>query len=509
MEQKIIEIKLDDIIDKENPRKDLEPEALRQLANSIKEHGLLEPVSVAGPVDGKYTLILGRRRFKASKLAECETIRAIVINSSTNHPTGVMSAIQLTENIQRQDLNPVEEGEAFQEMRKVKIPVKAIAAKISKPEAYVEKRLAILAAGDDVKKALRNGDIRLGHALALARVVGGEQSKLLKQAVKQKMSVGDLVNSIGRGNSAASVFLNDAIFDRNACNGCKHNGGEQAILFETEGLKGHCLNPSCYTKKHNEVINSLKKKLDDAKVVRLENAYGNRGYSELYHAELKNFEEAVKKPEDYGYYLGKNCRGLPKLELWAKNKRQKIEGGHGSGMDNPEVRSKNVLIHRVQEYKTKFLEDKIAEKLNPGIMKTLLVVADYHLLKTTSLGHEGLKRYGITLGPCGPVNLLSKLLTMDNNDLIGLMHAINCQNVVRFDGGELEELSRFLKLDLKKEFRITEDFLQLHTIYQLKALAKELGGDVSKVSGKKAIVKAIMSGKTAGRVPKVFEKKLE
>ena len=145
------ELKITDIVrDEEQPRRDFSKEAIEALAASIKEHGVLQPIVVTKE-DGKYKIVAGERRWRASKIAGLETIPAIVRTLDSQNRL----EISIIENAQREDLNAIELATAYAKLKtQFNLSTEDIAAKVGKSEASVQNTIRLLNLPDDVKKIM-------------------------------------------------------------------------------------------------------------------------------------------------------------------------------------------------------------------------------------------------------------------------------------------------------------------------------------------------------------------
>lgn len=146
------------------PRIALDPEALAELATSIKEHGLLQPLIVTQQGPERYQLIAGERRWQAARLAGLITVPVIVKEAT---PQQVLE-LALVENIQRADLNPLEEAAAFRQLvEEFELTQEQVAERVGKSRSAVTNTLRLLRLPVEVQQALTDGSIREGHARAL------------------------------------------------------------------------------------------------------------------------------------------------------------------------------------------------------------------------------------------------------------------------------------------------------------------------------------------------------
>ena len=184
----VTEILLKDIRPNPNqPRRDFDESALEELAASIKEKGIVTPVTVR-EVEGGYELVAGERRWRASKKCKLKTIPAYVIAVKDD---AEMMEIALIENIQREDLNSLEESEAYAVLNsKFEMSHEAIAKAVGKKRVTISNSLRLLKLPPDIRKSLRKGDISAGHARAILQAkTGPVMHKIWKAILKQDLSV--------------------------------------------------------------------------------------------------------------------------------------------------------------------------------------------------------------------------------------------------------------------------------------------------------------------------------
>jgi len=143
--------------DKDQPRYQFNQEALEELANSIKEIGLLSPIKVRDTGDGRYKIIYGNRRYKASQMIGLESIPCIVSNATDEMD---IYFEQIAENLTREDFSPIEEAEAFHKLMnddRFRSSIKLLSSKLGKPENYIKNKLELLKFGNAVKKLIVSG----------------------------------------------------------------------------------------------------------------------------------------------------------------------------------------------------------------------------------------------------------------------------------------------------------------------------------------------------------------
>jgi ParB family transcriptional regulator, chromosome partitioning protein len=184
----VIEIEIEKVLPNENqPRKVFKDAALKELATSIKEKGVLQPVIVSRVGDGTFKLIAGERRWRASSLAGLKKIPALVKDVSSQDAI----EIALIENIQREELNPLETANAFSSLMKdFKLTQEELSERVGKERATVANYLRILKLPDEVKSLVNDGSLSIGHAKALLSIEDRlEQIEVARKIVREGLSV--------------------------------------------------------------------------------------------------------------------------------------------------------------------------------------------------------------------------------------------------------------------------------------------------------------------------------
>ena len=185
--KEILQLNLDDIIpNRFQPREVFDEQELKELALSIKEHGVIQPIIVRS-VNGKYEIIAGERRYKASALAGKTTIPAIINNLDDKEA----SKVALLENLQRKNLNPIEEARTFQKILELdEMTQEELAKTMGKSQSAVANKLRLLQLPDPIQDAILKKQIPEHHARLLLKVEDPKKQKeLFKQIVTEKLSV--------------------------------------------------------------------------------------------------------------------------------------------------------------------------------------------------------------------------------------------------------------------------------------------------------------------------------
>ncbi len=182
------------------PRREFDEGKLEELSSSIKSHGLLQPVVIRIRPDGAYELIAGERRVRASALAGLDEIPAIVENIGDKDA----STFALIENLQREDLNPLEEASGYHRLQEeFDLTQEDLAKLVGKSRSTVANSIRLLSLGARSKQLLQSGHLEMGHARALLALNGVEQDKIADLIANKKHSVRQaekLIRGIALGN---------------------------------------------------------------------------------------------------------------------------------------------------------------------------------------------------------------------------------------------------------------------------------------------------------------------
>lgn len=189
------------------PRTSFDEEALRELSDSIRQLGIIQPITVRRDGTDRYIIISGERRWRASRMAGLETLPAYVREADDEN----LHAMALVENIQRQDLNAIEIALGMQRLiDECNLTQDALSEKVGKKRSSVSNYLRLLKLPDEVQLALKEGLISMGHAKAIAGAPADQQLRVLKRCIKKGLSVRqveELVRSLSEapGKEAQNV----------------------------------------------------------------------------------------------------------------------------------------------------------------------------------------------------------------------------------------------------------------------------------------------------------------
>jgi ParB family chromosome partitioning protein len=205
--QQVVDLALNQVQpNPEQPRKDFDEAALADLSNSITEVGVIQPIIVQEVSQGTYQIVAGERRYRASLLAGLTTIPAIVRNYDQEHKLEVA----LIENLQREDLNPIEEALAFRGlMDRFDLGQDEVAKRIGKNRSTVANSLRLLKLPESVREAIRRGELSAGHARTILSVPAESAEAFFAAIQSKELSVREaeaLARAVSDGTSVAGAL---------------------------------------------------------------------------------------------------------------------------------------------------------------------------------------------------------------------------------------------------------------------------------------------------------------
>lgn len=239
----------------ENPRKKINQEELDELAQSIKSIGLLQPITVRRKSDGEthvlyYEIVCGHRRFKAAKLAGMAEIPCIVRELSDEEAYEIM----VTENLQRKDVDPFDESEAFSLLQERGYDTDVLASKFGKSKTYVLSRLKLRNLHKDFRLRYEMGEIDFSHCLIIARLDESFQVRLLKERYNGGYNdlSGKPIRDLKIAIACLGLKLEGVPFDTSACENCQKNSGCASLFLDMK--ESVCEDRDCFAKKYVDAV---------------------------------------------------------------------------------------------------------------------------------------------------------------------------------------------------------------------------------------------------------------
>lgn len=348
-----------------NPRRSIDETSIKELAESLKQLGMLQPIIVRPAGDG-FEIVCGERRYLAAKKAKLKEVPCIVRELTDDEAED----FRITENLQRQDISPLDEAEAYKLLveHRQYTPL-MIATRFGKSETYVRHRLQLNYLIEDFAKLLEKEIITIGHALEICKMSELNQADYLKSNFNDLTSswfkvptVKVMRDTIERNYSSK---LKLATFDLNEtypcaelpCNLCPHNTTFNQLLFPEMQTEGICMNPVCYATKAAYAF-----RLNLVKVVEEEPATALVAPNYLYGDAEKELDKLIGE----GLLIEK----IPSRLIITKPEEPE-EPAYDERMENPEVL--DIYHDDMEEYKEELAEYE--EKIKKGDIRKCLVVA--------------------------------------------------------------------------------------------------------------------------------------
>jgi len=478
-----VEIAIERINVHSNPRSDFGN--IDELAASVREKGIIEPLVVKKLDDESYELIAGERRLRAAKAVGLESVPVSIREGDDTD----IEEVKLIENIHRKDFNPIEEGKAFSSyIVSTKASIETLSDKIAKTKLYIEKRLTLLKLPEDIQKSITDGKISMGHGLVIARLnTKTEQKKLLKTIISDKLSVNHAEREIQYLDS--TVSLSDAIFDKSECTGCQHNGGEQSMLFDTGSeIKGICLSKKCFHQKTLQHIKAETKKLKDKGInvltmKQVEKIEQKQSVSKYDH-DYKDIQKRLSKESDVFAIVFKESDYNDNIEksIYCINPRKRHPKKDKVTDEKQKAQNtKDRLNSKISDFKRNFLIEKTQDLMQPSTKESKAMTL-FSLLEGGRDWNDKEKRemteqivedakiegdeYGQEIG-------FQEILKLDESEIDKLISRASGMWVKHFYE-ELPKASAIFGVNLKEHFQITEEYLKPYTKDALIALAKEI-----------------------------------
>ena len=205
-EREIIEVSLDDIIpNRFQPRLSFDEQGLNELAESIRQHGIIQPL-VLRKIGDKYEIIAGERRYKASYIAGLTKVPAVIIDLNDNES----AEVAIVENIQRKDLSPIEEAKSYKKLLdRGYLTQDQLASRMGKNQSTVSNKLRLLNLDEKVQDALLNNKLSERHAKSLLKLDNKEEQKeVLDEIIEKRLNVRDTEDLINRKLNGEEEFIN-------------------------------------------------------------------------------------------------------------------------------------------------------------------------------------------------------------------------------------------------------------------------------------------------------------
>jgi ParB family transcriptional regulator, chromosome partitioning protein len=513
---KLAYIKLSAMVSGANPRRYFDPKAMEELIEGIKaRNGIQQSILVRPFDDGLYQIIAGERRWRAGKIAMGEDYEAPAMIIEADDQEAAASA--LSENVHRQAMNPAEEAEAAARMLAEFANDRAeTARRLGWTPNVLDRRLALMNATDEVRQALIERKIDLGHAELLAAADKSKQDKILAGlfAKTPMPSVSQLKAMLAE----VAKPLETACFDKTLCLSCPQNSSLQASFFADSITAGNCTGPDCYNSKTEAVLEEKRLSMVDSwprveimrpgtnyTVIKLkvEGSDGVGDEQEKACRQCKNFGAAISAvPGKEGRVYESYCFDTPchtrmvarQLKASAKEAAQSApsatasatpkaaDKGKKAGTGKATTKAAATLSSGVIEFRKKLWRKALAVEavVTPErSLGLLLALAMHHKAGKINSGEakdSTLATLGATLGSTFS-DALEELAKASRETLAKAVLKLSAAAAKDMEISDVVAALKQFNTDLSKHFRIDAEYLELLTKSEMQGIAEEVGLD--------------------------------
>ncbi|MCU1305255.1 MAG: parB-like partition protein [Candidatus Sulfotelmatobacter sp.] len=468
-----------------NPRKRFDERTLGELAASFKTQGVLEPLLVRPLEETKYEVVIGARRLKAARLAELESVPVRVVTLTDAEAIEA----QVVENLQREDIHPLEESLGFKALMQLGEPtytIASIAARAGKSEAYVQGRIKLADLIPSVAEAFLKDTIAIGHALLIAKLPDSQQQEAFNAAFRGMWtSAGNQQVLIPVRELAAWIESNillqlaSAPFDKQdetlvpavcSCGNCPKRTGFNKLLF-ADVRKDSCTDPQCFrTKIDAHVAKTLEAK---PQLVQISSAWNTREAAPLGRSRYVELEIKKPKPNGTGAKLAshhKPCDKMTEAVVMDGGRRGelvKICADLSCRVHHPDTPSPEQVAKERADERKRIEKNKLAITTRHYVLAKMLERVSAPLKKTDLLT---LAQYTIANLSYNQVPALAKRHKVDTAKTTKLPQEVLTKKVSTYDEAALSRLlveislldsayqrgnvSQDLLLDAAKRYRV-------------------------------------------------------
>lgn len=498
---------LSSIVTGNNPRTYFDQEEMDELVATVRALGVMQSILVRPAGDGKYEIIAGERRVRASLTvfgAE-GTIPAIVANV-TKEQAELMA---LVENTGRANMSPMEEASAaYKQLLRNDNDKEEVARLLGWSLSKLESRLALLRCIPPVRQALTERRIKLGIAELLAALPNDKQASALENVLKHDLSV----EYVKQYLQHVSHRLEAAVFDKSDCVSCAFNSASQGALFAEALNDGYCTNGACYEGKTDKHLDTIKDGLSQdypvVKIVRLGDATTTipivaAGQGAVGEDQAKacrgcqNFGCAVSAlPESMGSVerdvcfdatcnASKVAQHLRAIKATAKSKSAPAKGDKASGATSAPAPKKATSVqtpNKVKEYRVKLWRDVAKKELLTRkdealtVLVGLSAIGSARHVSSSKMGEAYKRLLGAESSPNSHdlANALSKLQAAAPAKT-RMLEAMSASAMESIEEQQLVAVLTFLQADMTAHWKLNDEYLKLLTKSEIEAVADEVG----------------------------------
>lgn len=495
---------------KYQPRRKFSNAANIELQNSIKANGIIQAIT-ARRVDDHYEIICGERRWRAACAIGLEEVPVLILVATDAEA----ARMALLENIERENMTPIEEAEGAAGVLTFTSGDREEAAKLlGWSRSKLEKRLALMNCSEAVRQATQDDKIPLGIAELLAAVSKTQQDKTLTKIIEQNLTVSHVKQALQH----MSGDLVTCIFPKEECAQCQFNSGMQRVMFGEAIDEGRCTNLECYNRKIEDELQSRVQTLkDEYPVVRIARSGENNIMTKLKVENIgpeqfskckgcANYGAAVSAvPGKIGGIFKDICFETSchdtlvaqfKKATTQASAQKKEPGANSQKSENKEDHTKvGSISQKVKEYRVKQWRKALSEQLradltmNEKVLIATCATGSSRYISSTTASHslqeqsaQGEKELLISL-----TDALKACESLTDPQMQTVRNVITDSIVQNIDESKLIEILNWSKTDFSKYWKIDEEFLTLLTKSEIEyvvtevKLTQQLGSDIQKI----------------------------
>lgn len=450
-------IKVEKLVASKDNRKQFSPEKMKELVESIKDQGIITPLLVCEIPGQRYEIVAGERRYRAALELKIKEVPCLVRKLSEEEA----AQLRIVENLQREDVGPLEEGKEYHRLLKqFGNKIEDIAAKVAKKPGYIRSRLALVNLPEEILKGHMERKISNGHLLIIARMQDPvKQLAIFKEIVDNDMDLAGAERALI--NKSYDYEIEYTIFDHKDCLKCDHNSSRQTTIFGGVGEDAHCMNPACFVAKTEVAMQAAKSKIKSKGVKILTETEAEQqkftqisvGWNGISEAQYKKCLKCVSRgmivSAGFSKATTNDACGNAQCLKEAKAAHKKHNQSQNSGSsDNGEWDLKNALAKILRVAGMKNIKEKMTKRLLLALVCKNIIEGDGPDLERVT-GIKG----------CDYNTRLAKFYAIGDDKLGKIFSGITLDDI-DMSGGILDEALGILGVNLKKEVVITADLMK-------------------------------------------------
>lgn len=538
--EKMIDVNPRDIIIGDNYRKDYTEQSIDEMAGSIKKRGILHPPVVAKiSGNGKYDLVAGQRRLLGAIKAELPTIKVIVREVKGYDE---LKELQMIENEHREELSFYDRAYQFtDQVNRGKKTPEEIAYDVGKSVDFIGYLIRFTKLPKEIQEAVKSGKLSGLHARTLLRLKDEKQIiAVSKKAIKEKWSAKEMSERIS--DYECDLDDENIKFDKTECKLCPFRSGNQKVLGDIED-ENRCLSPVCFNNKqgacYNAILTAHKQKggkvLSEKERQELGNRHSHTEIDQRWNKPPLYKTKCQKGCPNYALSLTSNSHHVSQAKhydlgefcldsnCWKSQERKtKTETSEPEDNSNKD-RMKENREERIKEYVRSFLAKRVTESVkgqnlaNTIMLTEFMTDIEYDEVADKILKEEKVKNISSNyyMRRDNKEKFYSLISEWKPEKQVKYLIRFLNEEIKHYSSPVLTAIGKDFGVDIKKDFSITEEYLNIKTKDEILSLAKELGikevleASKTESTAKKELIALFLKSNVKGKIPKEVLKAVE